>query len=687
MRQSKIYWAEEYDGKIRRANPDGSNPEDFITGLSAPTFVVVESSGGYIYWGDHGTDKIQRADLEDGGNITDLVTSVGEPRGLALDLPSGHMYYANNANNRIYRADLDGSNPTIMLGYSLSTPSHIAIINDMIYFSDHTFQSMRRMHKNIPAGETYNNRTDIASVFTADSITLPQDIKFHPDSQKIFFSSNGSPPWIRQCDSDGSNIINVIPSGFDDLHHHIIDTSGQKVYWVDNDKLQIRRANLDGTNVEIIKGGSSWCSDTRTIALDEPNGKIYWLTEANYVRRGDISGYNINNENLLYDTYFLRNPYGLALDLSARKIYMTDYDFGKIYRLNMDIPSGEVYNQRTDMEEVVGNVLENPVAANLVMSVNKLYWVDFATASIRRSNLDGSNIEIILESGISEVWNLAIHEPSGRLYWGDVSLALIKTCKLDGSDLQTLPITGALAAPRDIGIDTTNDKIYWLDNSSDRIARCDLDGSNREDVLYGYNTSSYALEVDSVNGMIYSADQSYDNVFRFPTTMPSGFAYNTRFDVETIISPTVTWPIGCRIDPSGNKFYWIDYYDRTISRCDLDGSNIEKVVSHGAGKALYRIDLDVVNRKIYWTDGTFGMIQKCNMDMPSGENHLNRSDIELLLDYANDGVSGPYGLAIDSSGYIYWTDTGQDRIRRANLDGSGVTTIYNYDISNIYDLQ
>ena len=74
MRQSKIYWAEEYDGKIRRANPDGSNPEDFITGLSAPTFVVVESSGGYIYWGDHGTDKIQRADLEDGGNITDLVT-------------------------------------------------------------------------------------------------------------------------------------------------------------------------------------------------------------------------------------------------------------------------------------------------------------------------------------------------------------------------------------------------------------------------------------------------------------------------------------------------------------------------------------------------------------------------------------------------------------------------------------
>jgi sugar lactone lactonase YvrE len=38
-----------------------------------------------------------------------------------------------------------------------------------------------------------------------------------------------------------------------------------------------------------------------------------------------------------------------------------------------------------------------------------------------------------------------------------------------------------------------------------------------------------------------------------------------------------------------------------------------------------------------------------------------------------DGLTSPQGLGLDvANGKMYWADSGNDRIRRANLDGSGM---------------
>ncbi len=46
------------------------------------------AASGKMYWTDNVTGKIQRADL-DGANIEDLVTGLSNPYGIALDLASG----------------------------------------------------------------------------------------------------------------------------------------------------------------------------------------------------------------------------------------------------------------------------------------------------------------------------------------------------------------------------------------------------------------------------------------------------------------------------------------------------------------------------------------------------------------------------------------------------------------------
>ena len=77
------------NGKIQRANLDGSNIEDLVTqGLSGPAGIALDVAGGKMYWtNDWSTGKIQRANL-DGSNVEDLVIELREPAGIALAIPA-----------------------------------------------------------------------------------------------------------------------------------------------------------------------------------------------------------------------------------------------------------------------------------------------------------------------------------------------------------------------------------------------------------------------------------------------------------------------------------------------------------------------------------------------------------------------------------------------------------------------
>ena len=106
-----MYWTEENATRIRRADLDGANEEDVVTGLSRPYGIALHVSAGKVYWTDiGGTGKIQRADLN-GDNMEDLVTeNLDTPRGIALDLFGNKMYWTDSLSGKIQRADLDGRN-------------------------------------------------------------------------------------------------------------------------------------------------------------------------------------------------------------------------------------------------------------------------------------------------------------------------------------------------------------------------------------------------------------------------------------------------------------------------------------------------------------------------------------------------------------------------------------------------
>ena len=70
-------------------NLDGSNFQpNLITGLKAPGQVAVDVIDGKVYWTEQG--KLRRAEL-DGENVQDVVTGLGELTDIALGIQSGSM--------------------------------------------------------------------------------------------------------------------------------------------------------------------------------------------------------------------------------------------------------------------------------------------------------------------------------------------------------------------------------------------------------------------------------------------------------------------------------------------------------------------------------------------------------------------------------------------------------------------
>ena len=71
------------------------------------------------------------------------------------------------------------------------------------------------------------------------------------------------------------------------------------------------------------------------------------------------------------------------------------------------------------------------------------------------------------------------------------------------------------------------------------------------------------------------------------------------------------------------------------------------------------IALDLTNSHIYWLEAS-GKVRRANLD---------GTGVQDLV----TGVTEGRGIALDlTDNHIYWTEAGSSKIRRANLDGTGV---------------
>ena len=246
----------------------------------------------------------------------------------------------------------------------------------------------------------------------------------------------------------------------------------------------------------------------------------------------------------------------------AWKLYWTDWGTDKIQRSNLD---------GSGVEDLVTTGLESPVGLALDVSGGKLYWTDFGTAKIQRSNLNGSGVEDLVTTGLEGPYGLALDVSGGKLYWTDFGTDKIQRSNLDGSGVEDLVTTG-LEDPDGLALDVSGGKLYWTDWGTRKIQRSNLDGSGVEDLVTTGLEGPYGLALDVSGGKLYWTDWGTDKIQR-SSLDGSG--------VEDLVTTGLAAPLGLALDVSGGKLYWTDWGTRKIQRSNLDGSGVEDLVTTG----------------------------------------------------------------------------------------------------------
>ena len=254
---------------------------------------------------------------------------------------------------------------------------------------------------------------------------------------------------------------------------------------------------------------------------------------------------------------------------------------------------------------------------------SKMYWLDRGTDRIQRADLDGSNVEDLVTTGLSGPKELALDVAGGKMYWTDNGSDKIQRANLDGSQVEDL-VTAGLIGPAALELDVAAGKMYWTDQRTGKIQRANLDGSGVQDLVTGLSDPQ-GLALDVAAGRMYWTDQRTKRIQR--ATLDGS-------NIQDLVTSGLRAPTALALDQKDGKMYWTDWGTDKIQRADLDGSNVQDLVST-RGDILHGLALDLAAGKMYWTDHGRGRIQRANLD---------GSNVEDLV---TTGLSGPSGLALD----------------------------------------
>jgi len=241
----------------------------------------------------------------------------------------------------------------------------------------------------------------------------PDGIAIDPSGAYLYWTTmggvNADDGTIERSDRDGSHGVTIVPSGGTFTPKQLkIDATHGKLYWSDREGMRIMRANLDGSGVETLvetgrgdearKDARNWCVG---IALDVARGKIYWTQKG--------SGGN-----------------------------------GRIFRANLDLPSGSTPSRRADIETLFDGLPE-PIDMDLDLTARLMYWTDRGDPprgnTVNRAPMDPpadvdphkrGDVQVLF-GGLREAIGLALDLPHGRLFATDLA-GNVYSASLDGAD-------------------------------------------------------------------------------------------------------------------------------------------------------------------------------------------------------------------------------------------------------------
>jgi hypothetical protein len=270
---------------------------------------------------------------------------------------------------------------------------------------------------------------------------------------------------------------------------------------------------------------------------------------------------------------------------ASGRLFVLEVSASRIHSMN---PDG------SDQKLIVADC-HMPDGVAIDAGAGHIYWTNMGSSvskndgSIERADLDGKNRKVIVPEGVTFTpKQIQLDKKNGRLYWCDREGMRVMRSNLDGSQIETLIETGRGDADRrdqtrwcvGITLDHERKHIYWTQKGSDngeqgRIFRAGIDIPRGEtpdkrsdvEVFFNHLPEPIDLELDHKNRVLYWTDRG---------DPPRGNTVN-RASIDNkprapeILITHLMEGIGIALDVANQRMFVTDFAGSVYS-ANLDGS-------------------------------------------------------------------------------------------------------------------
>ena len=218
-----------------------------------------------------------------------------------------------------------------------------------------------------------------------------------------------------------------------------VDAAGGKVYWAEHGSSTIKRANLDGTSVEVLTTLPTTLSN---LVVNTTDNKLYWADQEK-IQSANLNGGNITTI-IELDDDIDDDIKGIAVDAGGGKLYFAD--LFTIRRVNLDGTNVEIILTGWGTRSTRG-------IGGIAVADGKIYWTEQhrSRGKVHRANLNGTNFET-LATPIGKPNGIAVDTAVNKVYWAN-SLGGIQRVDLNGGEVE-IAVTG-ITAPGDFALGST----------------------------------------------------------------------------------------------------------------------------------------------------------------------------------------------------------------------------------------
>ncbi|XP_043944066.1 low-density lipoprotein receptor-related protein 6 [Protopterus annectens] len=680
---------------------------------------------GYIYWTDDEVRAIRRSFLDGSGSQYIVTSQVAHPDGIAVDWIARNLYWTDTGTDRIEVTRLNGTMRKILISEDLDEPRAIVLdpLNGYMYWTD---------WGEVPKIERAALDGTERIVLVNNSLGWPNGLALDYEEGKIYWG-DAKTDKIEVINADGSGRRVLV----EDKLPHIFGFTllGDYIYWTDWQRRSIERVNkttaereiiidqlpdlmgLKATNVHKVIGTNP-CSNNNGgcshLCLYRPQGlrcacpiglelisdmKTCIVPEAFllFSRRTDIRRISLetNNNNVAIPLTGVKEASALDFDVTDNRIYWTDVSLKTISRAFMN---------GSALEHIVEFGLDYPEGMAVDWLGKNLYWADTGTNRIEVAKLDGQHRQVLVWKDLDSPRALALDPAEGFMYWTEWGgKPKIDRAAMDGSGRITLvPNVGRANG---LTIDYAERKLYWTDLDTNLIESSNMLGLEREviaddlphpfgltqyqDYIYWTDWIRHSIErankTSGQNRTVIQAHLDYVmDILVFHSSRQGGWnecaSTNGYCSHLCLAVPVSGYVCGCPVHyflNTDNKTcsappsFLLFSQKSAINRMVIDEQQSPDIILpiHSL-RNVRAIDYDPVEKQLYWIDSRQNVIRRAQQDGSQSFTVVASSVPSHNLDMQL------YDLSIDFfSRYIYWTCEATNVINVTKLDGKPVGVV------------